>query len=180
MRFSLAKRVRLKTGFSAHRPNVRYLEPVKVSFLENVRIRARLTKGLRRESNGCLVWTGRKNQKSYGLISFQGRRWLIHRLVWTLERGEIPDGLLVCHHCDNPPCAEPDHLFTGTVSENNADMTRKGRRGFASKIEPDDVRKIRRLRRKRMTHRAIADEVGCSKQIVTQVCNRISWKHIKG
>lgn len=64
----------------------------------------------------------------YGRIRVDGKQHLSHRVSWELHRGVIPDGMFVCHRCDNPRCINPEHLFLGTHSANMADMSRKGRR----------------------------------------------------
>jgi hypothetical protein len=65
--------------------------------------------------------------KGYGKLTFQGRAIYAHRLAYELTIGPIPDGMLVCHHCDNPPCCRPDHLFLGDQKANLADMVAKRR-----------------------------------------------------
>ena len=78
----------------------------------------------------CWVWVGPTNDKGYGQIRVGGRGsrcLLVHRLSWELHYGPIPPGMCVLHHCDNPPCVRPDHLFLGTLADNNRDMYRKGR-----------------------------------------------------
>lgn len=93
-------------------------------------IATRLASGLRREPSGCLVWTKTRVAFGYGRIS-RGSRGAgnasTHRVAWELENGPIPDGMHVLHHCDNPPCCEPSHLFLGTLSDNTQDMLSKGR-----------------------------------------------------
>lgn len=76
---------------------------------------------------GCWNWTGFINPKGYGQLSFKRRTVRAHRLAWALAYGPIPDGLCVCHRCDNRRCVRPDHLFIGTNLDNMRDMVAKGR-----------------------------------------------------
>ncbi len=77
----------------------------------------------------CWLWTGNVNSKGYGVIWIdQAERAYAHRVSWELHHGPIPDGMLVLHHCDNPPCVNATKcLFLGTPADNTADMMSKGR-----------------------------------------------------
>ena len=80
--------------------------------------------------DGCWMWTAGRDGDGYG--SYRNKR--AHRVAWQLTRGPIPDGLVVCHSCDNPACVRPDHLFLGTQQDNIQDMLRKGRRPPAGRL----------------------------------------------
>lgn len=78
----------------------------------------------------CWLWKGAKGDKGHGTFGFNGKQTSAHRVAWELLRGSIPEGLWVLHNCpegDNPACVNPDHLWLGTVADNNRDMFAKGR-----------------------------------------------------
>ena len=79
------------------------------------------------DKTGCWNWQSTIDRYGYGTVHFESVKWKVHRLSFTVYNGTIPEGMLVCHSCDNKKCANPKHLFTGTVLDNNTDMWNKGR-----------------------------------------------------
>jgi len=134
---------------------------------------------------GCWEWQGCKKApppKHYGNLVIAGRFWIAHRLAWTLTNGPIPDGLFVCHRCDNPPCCNPDHLWLGTNDENMADMKAKGRartsdkrawRNPAAKLTPEQVQVVRARCAQKESDAQIARDL----RVATETVRRIRLGH---
>lgn len=85
-------------------------------------------------SGKCWLFIGHKNDKGYGIVNithdYGQRRYpvLAHRLAWVIEhRKEVPDGLIICHRCNNPACCRPSHLYAGTPQDNATDRIKAGR-----------------------------------------------------
>ena len=139
-------------------------------------------------SGRCWEWTGATNGVGYGRISIEGKSILTHRFSYSLVYGPVPDGMLVCHHCDNPGCVKPSHLFIGTQSDNLKDAFGKGRltppciRGEAhvsSKLVENDVHEIRRLYATgRVTQAVLGKMWRISEVMAGKIVNRRKWKHV--
>ncbi len=135
-------------------------------------------------TEGCWGWTGTKTALGYGRVGLKGlsqKDAFAHRVSWTLHRGPIPSGMVVCHRCDNPGCVNPEHLFLGTQADNIADMHAKKRHAhgpgrFAKRLNALDVYLIRLAARTLpASNCAIARAWGVSNQYIWQIVNNKSW-----
>lgn len=97
----------------------------------------------RRADDECWPWRGGKLKDGYGGFYLDGHTIGAHRAAWILTFGEIAQGLLVCHTCDNPPCCNPHHLFLGTDGDNQRDSVAKGRHFFAPRGDENHARQRR-------------------------------------
>lgn len=143
-----------------------------------------------RKSDGCWEWISRvRNSHGYGRMYAYGRYQLAHRVSWQLHFGAIPEGLCVLHHCDNRLCVRPDHLFLGTVADNNQDMREKDRqargvkhgsathpecvpkgdRHYRTRLSDTQVKQVRELYATGTRQCDIARRFGVSSQLISDV-----------
>ena len=122
-----------------------------------------------------------KDNKGYGRFHFRNKDWVAHRVSYVLHKGEIPDGLCVCHTCDNPSCVCPDHLFLGTIKQNNQDCARKGRRNNRGEAHPRSrltESNIQEIREHTGPLNELTKRFNVSLSHIGHIRCRSSWKHI--
>lgn len=134
----------------------------------------------------CWEWTGGKISTGYGMFHPRpGQSILAHRYAYEQYRGPIPPGLGIFHHCDNPPCVNPRHLFCGTQQANVDDMINKGRdykRGItgaenhSAKLTEENVRKIRASP---VAAKVIAKRYSVSASLIYAIKQRRLWAHVQ-
>jgi hypothetical protein len=157
------------------------LERLKKSFEKHV---------IRQE--GCWGWKGSIARGGYPVMSCRSSIGPDrgHRASWFIHKGLIPEGLCVCHKCDNPICTNPDHLWIGTHKENNDDKMAKSRQSKlspphksgsqngASKLKEDQVIEIKKMLVEGKSAYSIAPLFDVSKQTILRIKNGVNWSHI--
>jgi len=138
-----------------------------------------------RPVDGCWLWQGLRNKLGYGRFYGDGRYHQAHRFAYEQFVGPIPDGLLLRHTCDNPPCCNPAHLIPGTDRENTRDKMERGRfvslRGTAhsnAKLTEENVRQIRELIHERFTDTQIAAHFGVTDSAIWAIRTGKTWRHV--
>lgn len=146
----------------------------------------------RRSDDECWPWTAKTQPNGYGTFFYRGSGRGAHRFAYERHYSPIPTGMLVCHHCDNPPCVNPEHLFLGTPADNTADMIRKGRYRQGSRenvvrgedhptsvLTESDVRAMRDIRAKEgIPYYVIAGRFGVAQRTAYLAITRRTWAHI--
>lgn len=135
--------------------------------------------------SGCVEYTGSLDTHGYGQAKLNGRYVLVHRWVWSDKRGPIPEGMHVCHHCDNRKCISIDHLFLGTHTDNMRDKAAKGRsknvpRGAEhkrpqAKITDQNVRDIRSYIAQGCRQCDVATFLGVSRNLISEIMLGKTW-----
>ena len=146
----------------------------------------RLMEKIEPQANGCWFWRGSLTPNGYGIVSVHCKMRSMHRLMYELHRGPIPDGLQVCHRCDVRHCCNPDHLFLGTATDNMQDASRKGRTvkrqgslHHLVKLTEEQVIEIRRNSTGLPGEQtAMARKYGVTKSNIGAILRRKSWCHL--
>lgn len=133
-----------------------------------------------RQPNGCLEWQKRLSPSGYGILWTGKRGARAHRAVWIAHNGPIEPNISICHKCDNRKCVEIKCLFSGTNSENMADMVAKGRQPLGtknglSKLTEADVREIYSISGQT---RALAKRFGISDTTVRDIRRGELWRQV--
>ena len=136
------------------------------------------------DNTRCWEWTDGLSKNGYGRYMYKGNVTLSHRYSYFLNFGEYDMKLNVLHHCDNPKCVNPKHLFLGTQFENMQDKVKKRRQRFGelvntSKLTEGDVTRIyKMLDSGNYLQREIAEVFGVTQGAIGLILRGITWKHI--
>jgi len=157
-----------------------------LSLADKDRLKKRLMQRITVRGNGCHEWNGCLNVWGYGTWGIERKTYLAHRVVaYLFHNFDLHSKLLVCHHCDNPCCVNPQHLFVGTDADNTRDKLQKGRGRW---IKGEDVNtcvnntetvlKARRLFSGGLGVKQIAARLQMNYCTVRDIVTRRTWKHI--
>lgn len=141
--------------------------------------------------DACWEWRGSKTRGGYGRVGTEAKRnapqLYAHRVSFVHYFGAIPEGAIICHHCDNPSCVNPAHLFAGTNADNTRDMLQKRRDGHGehdgeahpnARLTESDVLSIRARRAAGERQIDLAAEYGITGAHVSGIIRRKAWTHV--
>jgi predicted XRE-type DNA-binding protein len=141
------------------------------------------------KNDSCRIWNGcclkrPNNSISYGQLRISHRRRIYsHRMAWELINGPIPEGMEVCHTCDNPVCVNPEHLFLGNHLENMRDAKEKGRMralsGEDCKFHKLTIDQVREIKKSTLSQRKLANLYGVTQGAISHILVGKNWKGVE-
>lgn len=137
--------------------------------------------------DGCWDWKGNFAKNGYAILHVYHNGKICtksaHRVSFEIHKGSIPNGMNICHRCDNKRCTNPDHLWLGTTQNNIDDKVRKGRQNvgenrYNSKFKDDDIREIRKMLKLGVSGANLARKYNVSRTVITYIKQGKTWKHV--
>jgi hypothetical protein len=146
--------------------------------MERKHIKRFLSKIGRTTETGCWEWNGTKNIKHKYAVFGVSHKILLraNRVSYEIFKGQIPEGLLVCHSCDNRSCVNPEHLFLGTDLDNTRDMLIKGRQG-SQKLRVEHIPIIRDALNAGFKQHEIGRYFGVAQSRIAMIKNKTAWSY---
>jgi hypothetical protein len=130
----------------------------------------------------CWEWIGRKDADGYGQFKLRrDKHSRAHRLSYQMANGEIPEGLIVLHTCDNPSCVRPDHLYAGTHQQNGQDRSSRGRYRNRPATEMKrglTAETVVKIRQDTRNNYVIAKDYGVSESTIRHAKSRYTWSNV--
>jgi uncharacterized protein (DUF433 family) len=161
-----------------HFPTLNKRKPLETRLIEGMRVNP---------TTGCHEWQRCKNRGSYASIGVKGGTMLVHRASYMAFKGEIPEGRLVLHSCDNRLCINPEHLRIGNQADNMRDRSERGRcacqKGSAhgrAKLDDDDVRRIMERLQKGESASQVSKDYNVTAGNINFIRSGVSWNHVTG
>jgi len=150
-----------------------------LSFVERFLLKVKIV------PEGCWLWQGYRQSDGYGRVKKGVGHVSAARVSYEMAHGPAPEGMWILHHCDNPPCVRPSHLFLGTRADNTADKMRKGREARGERMGRRvklNTEKVIAIRMQYETGRAnlvhLGRLYGVHPVTILRICQRKLWKHI--
>jgi hypothetical protein len=136
-------------------------------------------------NSGCWLWTGNVDHYGYGRLGYKMKSYRASRAAMLIFNGKDPGKLFVCHKCDNPLCANPEHLFLGTQKDNMQDCKNKKRQNAGSKngsakLQESDIPKIFEMAKSGATHLEISKVFSVSRSNIGSILNKKRWSQHGG
>lgn len=139
----------------------------------------------KRGAEECWPWTGKRSPGGYGKFSVKGASVRANRFAFQITFGEIAPGVLVCHHCDNPACCNPAHLYAGSPQSNMDDRSARGRvnsalgeRVGSSKLKAADVDEICRKHSEGASLTQLGKLYNMTSGAIHGVISGRTWSHV--
>lgn len=133
------------------------------------------------DKDSCWNWKRALSDVGYGIAYFKGNLIGAHRLAWILKKGPIPEGMMVCHRCDNKKCCNPNHHFLGSNHDNMKDLvakglSNKGEKNGRAKLTRFQVCEIRKLNPMSGEYTFVARMFNVSRKTIQRIVKKTHWK----